>query len=140
VNDASTLICALAPRVHARLIPQRIGRYTDYDLMRCAPGFELSLRTALDDAHRLLRTALGQLECELAGTLGGAVPEPQLRAREPGRHDLGELAGADQQCRSAVALLAQQPSHLRTIGGTAQSHQILRANLLGIVEQLLHAR
>src|ERR1700691_2424475 len=102
MNDPSTLIGALAPRGHAGLIGQRIGRYTQHDLMRCAPGLEFSLYTTLDDAHRSLRTALGEFERELACTLGGAVAEPQLRAREPGRDDLCELAGADQQCRPAA--------------------------------------
>ena len=120
---------------------------------RCGIG-----RNAHDDVARALRQAassasqppsmtrtgrcgiaLGQLARQLVRALRGAVPEPQFRAREPGRDRLRQLTGADQQRRAArAALVAQQAAHLRAVGGAAQIAQVLRADRLGILEQQLH--
>ncbi len=139
MDHAAAGLAALAPGGRARAIALRVGRNADHDMRGSAPGRQLRLQAALDDAHRPLAPALGELARELVCPLRRAIAQPQLRARQPRRDRLRQLAGAEQQGRPLRdGFVTEQPSHLRAVGGTAQMHQVLRTDRLDVLEQQLH--
>ena len=107
--------------------------------MRVVPGLELPGFGGGQDGEAAVGRGgpLGRQQVERARR--GAIPDAQFGAGEI-RQDSGrELSCADEQ-RHPVGMAAEQPPRERAVGGAAEVHDVLAADLLRFLQQPLHPR
>src|ERR1039458_8958752 len=129
MNDAPAAVQPLAPSGDTGLIGLALRRHADHDLMRTAPGSQFGLSALRDHSDGSLGAAFGQLEGQVARTRGGAVPQPELRARDSGRAAWREWPETHKQRETGTDHLPEQPPRWRAVGDAAKPAEILRANL-----------